>query len=267
MKIGFLITARLKSTRLKLKLLKTLDEKTVIQRVIQRAKEVVECDDIVLCTSEYNQDLPLIRIAQEEDIFYFNGHDEDVLNRLKSTAEFFDFDYVICITADNPLFSIYHANLLSDYIREHRDIDFITTVGMPIGVNIYAIKTKALQTVCAIKNEIDTEIWGPLVDKNIFNIKEIEVEDEYRCNAIERLTLDEMDDYKLLSNIYKNIDSDIIDILDVYEYLISNPKIASINKNIKQKSVPQETLTRIDEYYRKNMKNILKTKNKIYDER
>ena len=31
---------------------------------------------------------------------------------------------------------------------------------MPIGVNIYGIKTKALKVVCSVKQEIDTEIWG-----------------------------------------------------------------------------------------------------------
>ena len=43
MKIGFLITARLKSSRLKLKLLKQLNGYTAIERVIQRAKRVTEC--------------------------------------------------------------------------------------------------------------------------------------------------------------------------------------------------------------------------------
>ena len=60
MRIGFLITARLKSGRLKLKLLKKLNGYSVIDRVIQRAKKVKECDDIILCTSENNQDLPLV---------------------------------------------------------------------------------------------------------------------------------------------------------------------------------------------------------------
>ena len=43
MKIGFLITARLKSTRLKLKILKPLNGYSVIERVIQRSKEVKGC--------------------------------------------------------------------------------------------------------------------------------------------------------------------------------------------------------------------------------
>ena len=68
MKIGFLITARLKSTRLKFKILKNLNGYTVMGKVIQRAKNKTMYD-IVLCTSSLNQDLPLIRIAKDNDIF------------------------------------------------------------------------------------------------------------------------------------------------------------------------------------------------------
>lgn len=265
MKIGFLITARLKSSRLKLKLLNQLNGQTVINHVINRAKEVVECDDIVLCTSEYNQDLPLVRIAQKENIYYFNGEGEDVLSRLKSASELFGFDFVICITADNPLFSIYHANLLSDYIRNNQNVDFITTVGMPVGVNIYAIKTKALQTVCEVKEEIDTEIWGPLIHKDIFNVKEIDVESHFKYPKIERLTLDEIDDYHLFRNIYNNVSGDIIDILDVYDFLEENPQILTLNENVTQKSLEEETLSRINNYFELNKVNILKLKERIYN--
>ncbi len=265
MKIGFLITARLKSSRLKLKLLKPLNGKTVIKRVIDRAKEVVECDDIVLCTSEHNQDLPLVRIAQEENIYYYNGSDEDVLERLKSATKLFGFDFVICITADNPLFSIYHANILSDYLRKNSDVDFITTVGMPIGVNIYAIKAKALETVCAIKQEIDTEIWGPLIHKDFFNVKELEVEDLYKFNLLNRLTLDESDDYNLIRNIYKNVKGDIPDILDVYDYLSKNIEVARINSHIEQKSLDKNILERINTHFQNNKENILLIKDGIYN--
>ena len=40
-------------------------------------------------------------------------------------------------------------------------------------INIYGINVKALETVCAVKKQIDTEIWGPLVNRSeIFNINE-----------------------------------------------------------------------------------------------
>ena len=150
MNIGFLITARLKSTRLKYKILKPLNGYTVIDRIIQRAKKIKECNDIVLCTSNLNQDLPLVKKAIDNKIYYYNGNPEDVLERLLHAAKLFDMDYFVGITADNPLFSIYHANLITNIISSDKKIDFIYTTGMPIGANIYAINTKSLKTVCQI---------------------------------------------------------------------------------------------------------------------
>ena len=89
MKIGFLITARLKSKRLKFKILKPLNGFSVIDRVIQRAKRIKNCSDIVLCTSRLNQDLPLIRSAINNGIYYYNGSADDVLKRLLDATELF----------------------------------------------------------------------------------------------------------------------------------------------------------------------------------
>ena len=115
MKIGFLITARLKSSRLKLKILKPLNGYSVIERVIQRAKKIEDCSDIVLCTSYVSQDLPLIRIAKDNNIFHYSGNPDDVLGLLDA-AELYQMDYFIGITADNPLFSIHHGNIISNII-------------------------------------------------------------------------------------------------------------------------------------------------------
>ena len=265
MKIGFLITARLKSSRLRLKLLKPLNGRSVVERVIQRAKMVEECDDVVLCTSKSNQDLPLIRMSKKNDIYYYSGSDEDVLKRMLDAAQLFNMDFVIGITADNPLFSIYHANLISDIIRTNPSLDFVYTSGLPIGVNIYAIKTKALKTVCAVKEEIDTEIWGYLVNRpEIFNIEEIVVDECYKRTNY-RMTLDELDDYKFFSALYNAFPEDqIIEVLDAYSLLDSNPKIAELNNHVKQKDLDEGIKNRISEFYRDNHKKIIDIKNKIY---
>ncbi len=265
MKIGFLITARLKSSRLNLKLLLQLNGCTVIERVIQRAKSVIECDDIVLCTSDSSQDIPLVQIAKENNIYYFNGHPDDVLQRLLDASLLFNLDYFIGITADNPLFSIYHANLLVDTVQQNPSLDFVYTSGMPIGVNIYAMNVKALKTVCAIKEQVDTEIWGYLIKRpEIFNVREIKAAQEFIRNNC-RLTLDEFDDYRLFKALYNKFPKDaVIDILDAYDVLDSNSDIACINSHVKQLDLDEDTKKAIDSYYKKNRKHILKMKEEIY---
>ncbi len=267
MKIGFLITARLKSSRLKLKLLLPLNGKTVIEHIIERAKSIIDCNDIVLCTSESNQDLPLLRTAHENDIYYFNGHSEDVLQRLRDASQLFDLDYFIGITADNPLFSINHANLLVDTIKRDSSLDFVYTSGMPIGVNIYAMKVKALKTVCSIKEQVDTEIWGYLINRpEIFNVLEIKATEEYIRDAY-RMTLDEYDDYRFFKALYNKFPAgSVLDVLDAYDVLDSNPGIARLNKHVKQLDLSKDVKEKIDDYYKSNKGKILKIKETIYSE-
>lgn len=267
MKIGFLITARLKSSRLKLKLLKPLNGFSVVERVIQRAKQVEGCSDIVLCTSHLTQDLPLMRIAIKNDIYYYNGNPEDVLQRILDAAELFQMDYFVGITADNPLFSIEHANMISDMFRLDNTLDFVYTSGMPIGVNIYGIKTKALKTVCSIKEEVDTEIWGYLVNRpEIFNVKEVKVDDIYKSENY-RMTLDEINDYEFFTRLYNMFPKDgVIELLDAYQCLQQKPEIAAINSMVIQRDLDEEAKERISRFYEENREKILNLKKKIYSE-
>ena len=79
MKIGFFITARLKSTRLKRKILLDLNGKSVLDRVIERAKQVKGIDGVVLCTSINPQDSELYKNALSNQIEFFAGSEDDVL--------------------------------------------------------------------------------------------------------------------------------------------------------------------------------------------
>lgn len=265
MKIGFLITARLKSSRLKFKLLKELNGATVIERVIERSKKVDNCDYIILCTSEKNQDLPLVQTALKNNIFYFNGDADDVLDRLLKAAELFGLDHIICMTADNPLFSIRYANQISDSLKTDPSIDFIYTSSLPVGLNPYAVSSKALKTICLIKEEIDTEIWGPLINRpEIFNVQELPVSEIDLIN-IERVTLDEQKDYEFLCEIFQNFPKDyLIQEQDLKKLLASNPELSKINSSVVQRTLDQKTLKRIDDFFKNNVDKILNIKNEVY---
>lgn len=264
MKIGFLITARLKSTRLPLKILKDLNGKTVIERIIDRAKEIKGISEIVLCTSTNPQDKPLVDIAKENNIYYFNGDEEDVLKRLLDAAKFFDLDYFLSITADNPLFSIYYSNLIVDEIKRNH-YDFIKLEGLPLGAATYGVKVKALETICKVKNIVDTEIWGYLIDRpEIFNIKTIKVRGKLNRPEL-RLTLDYEEDYELINKIYSNVPfKKVLNLHNVIDYLDKNPRIAKINANCLQLDLDKEIKDKINKMYLKKFDEIKKIKNEIY---
>jgi len=264
MKIGFLITARLKSERLPLKIIKDLNGKTVIERLIDRIKEIKDITDIVLCTSTNSQDRPLVDIARGNNIYYFNGDGQDVLKRLLDAAKFFNLDYFLGITADNPLITIHYSNLIVDEIRTNK-YDFIKLEGLPLGTATYGMKVKTLEVVCKIKSAIDTEFWGYLIDRpEIFSIKRIVIEDKLNRPEL-RLTLDYEEDYELIRNIYSNIPfNKVLNLCNVIDYLDKNPVIAKVNRNCVQRDLDEKGKGDIDKYYKENLEEIKRLKKEIY---
>jgi spore coat polysaccharide biosynthesis protein SpsF len=264
MKIGFLITARLKSSRLPFKIIKDLNGKTVIERLVDRAKEIKDISEIVLCTSTNPQDKPLVDIAKGNDIYYFNGDEDDVLQRLFDAAKFFDLDYFLGITADNPLITIRYSNLIVDEIKSNR-YDFIKLEGLPLGAATYGLKVKAIEVVCKVKTIVDTEIWGYLIDRpEIFDVETIKVEDKLNRPEL-RFTLDYDEDYELINKVYCHVPFEkVLNLYNVIDYLDKNPEIAKINQKCVQLDLDEKVKKEIDKNYKENLEEIKRIKNKIY---
>lgn len=254
MKIGILITGRLKSTRLPLKLLLPLKGKKVIEHVIERAKQVEYMDQIVLCTSYHPQDYPLIEVAQKQNIYYFTGDPDDVLRRLFDAATFFQLDYILSITADNPLFSIEYANLMANDARLYQP-DYMYIEGLPLGVGLYGIHYEALKTVIEIKNHVDTEIWGHWFNQpDYFHVRTLKGRKEDQRNM--RLTLDTYEDYLFLQQVTARLpEEELFNYQSLLNIIDEIPDNEIYNNKIIQKQLPSNIKMEIDLLYKKMLKN------------
>ncbi len=264
MRIGFLITVRFKSERLPLKIIKDLNGKTVIERIIDRVKAIKGICEIVLCTSTNPQDEPLVDIARRNDIRCFRGDEDDVLKRLLDAANLFNLDYFVGITADNPFVTVNYSNLIVDEINSN-NYDFIRLKGLPLGVATYGMRVKALATVCRVKTIVDTEIWEYLINRpEIFNVKTIDIKGKLNWPEL-RLTLDYIQDYEMISNVYSNVPFvDIINLEEVIDYLDKHPEVIKINQNCLQRDLDQSIKNKIAKNYRDNLEKIKSIKEEIY---
>jgi spore coat polysaccharide biosynthesis protein SpsF len=249
-KTGFFITARLKSSRLKLKLLLKLHGREIIRHVIDRVKQVSGIDTVVLCTSTDPQDRVLVDIALEEGIYYYTGDGTDVLRRLYDAAHFFGVDHFLSVTADNPFFSIYQANRLSNHIRLNPATDYAYTKDIPIGGGLYALRTGAVSVVCQIKQANDTEIWGPFINKpDFFNVFPLEAENAWAKDC--RLTVDEACDYEFAVELLRKSGLSVLE-LDLFEIdrtVAENPALLNINSNIVQRALSPDLQNQIDRIF------------------
>lgn len=265
MKIGFVIPSRLKSSRLPRKNLLYLGSQTALAWAIDRAKMAHGIDEVVVATTPLNSDADITKICCEKHVRYFQGDAVDVLKRLKDTAEFFDFDFVVNITPDNTLFSIYMIDMLVKAIKNESESDYLRFKNVMLGTGIYALKKEALQTICEFKETLDTEIWGPLFHEKYFKIVEIETPSFLQADY--RLTMDTPEDYELISQIYSRLKiarDNIPDLQNVISFLNANPEIAAINQSIHQTSVPEEIIFKIREHFDMEKDKFFRIKSKYY---
>ena len=252
MKTGFVIVARLKSSRLPLKLLMDLKGKKIVEWVIERAMTLKGISEIILCTSTNPQDYPLVEIALEHGIYYFAGSEVDVLDRMYHASRLFSLDYVVGITGENPLFCRYHAQRVIDLARKG-EFDYIKIDGLPLGTAVYCVSFSALEKVVKAKGDyMDTEIWGAFFDRpDVFKVETLEVSQELKRPNY-RLTLDYPEDYKFLRHIFNEVPFEhLMDLSAVIEYIDNNPSILELNRYVEQRSLSEEQLARIGEIVNK----------------
>ncbi|QEC52138.1 spore coat polysaccharide biosynthesis protein SpsF [Anseongella ginsenosidimutans] len=251
MKIGYFITARLKSSRLKQKVILPLNNLNVIEHVIRRCQLVSGIEGVVMCTSTNSQDALLYDYALKHQIKFFPGSEHDVLARLLDAAKYYGFDAFLSITADNPLHSPHIANIIVDWVRREPS-DFVFTSGVPIGLAPYFITTKALEVAVEMKKESDTEIWGPFVNRpDFFNIGYLDIKTALFAPNI-RLTCDYLEDYFLLEDIYRHFIPGYCPSLFEIARLIQEEKVVLQNLQVEQRTVDDLVLEKINDNFEAN---------------
>ena len=105
MKTGCIIQARMTSSRLPGKVLRTIDYqegKSVLGSVVERVRAAKNLDHFVIACTTNAADDPLIEYAEKEGIAYFRGSENDVLDRFYGAANEYGYDNIVRITSDCP---------------------------------------------------------------------------------------------------------------------------------------------------------------------
>jgi len=238
MKTAVLITARLKSIRLPLKVIREIKGKPMIVHMLDRLKLSVRSDGIIICTSPLSQDDPLEEIARDEGVHCFRGHPDDVLLRLTNAAREYGLDTVVNCTADNPFTDPEYIDLLIEY-HLARGNDYTKSDGLPWGVFSYGLESKAMERACRIKDAMDTEVWGGyFTDTEQFKWSVMEVTDEAVRWPELRLTVDTPEDFELVSRIFDELyePDKVFPLRDIVALCRRCPDLVAINSSVQQKA-------------------------------
>jgi spore coat polysaccharide biosynthesis protein SpsF len=208
--------------------------KPLIVHMLDRIKHSTHIEDIVICTSTNSQDDPLEEIAEKEHVHCFRGSEDDVLERLLGAAKFYDMSNFANITADCPLIDPYLIDrAVEEYERVNADLIMYDDSNNDNPFNCYVLKVSALEKVCDLKKETDTEVWLNLFRAHeSIKIHSINVEDKYRHNSL-KTSLDYPEDYEFMKKVFgKLYKSDrVFSLLDVITLANRYPDILTINAN------------------------------------
>jgi spore coat polysaccharide biosynthesis protein SpsF len=234
MNIILIIQARMNSSRLPEKVLKLIEDKTVLQHVIDRCTKSKYINKIIVATTTNSLDDILENYCVENNINYYRGSEDNVLERFYMSVQNENPDLIIRVTSDCPLID---SNIIDDMIKFfiQKNLIFLQPKytcgdnqkqmgGFPDGCNPQIFTYEILKTTkCYAKLEHDKEHVCPYMVRNYMT-------EEYIMQNIENyknidftklhLSLDTESDFDYISKIYKHLyknnpDFTIYDVLNL----------------------------------------------------
>jgi len=236
-----IIQARIDSGRLPKKVLKKINKKPLIEYVIKRVKLAKKIDKVVLAIPKGKKDDVLLEIARRLGVDYIRGSTENVLSRYLKASEETKADIIVRITGDCPLIDPEIIDEMIDDFEKNK-CDYLSNDanygGHPRGLDVDIFFTDCLKKVSELadKDYYKEHVTTFMLDHpEMFKIRNYKSpQNLYRPNY--RLCVDEKADLVLVKKIFEHFKpKEDFTAQEIIEYLDENPKIASINKNVKQR--------------------------------
>ena len=232
--IGAIIQARCESTRFPNKIIQKFKDSTLIEILLRRVKLCKKVDKIIVVTSNDIRNQKLIRILKKNNISYFIGSKNNVLERYYLAAKKYKLKTIIRLTGDNPLID---PTLIDQFVNDFKknNIDYLADSNPPTypdGMDIEIFNYKSLKKIYLSKSSLfeKEHVTPKLINSPLFKKK---IKKFYSDHSFMRLTVDEKKDLRPIKNIlnffYPNIDFTLTDIINLYK---KKPSLFNNNKLI-----------------------------------
>lgn len=148
-----IIQARYDSTRLKGKILKKLQKKSIIKIIHSRLSKVKKINRIVVATTKRSIDNKICKFCIENKIEYYRGHLNNLIKRYLDCSNNYSEKDIIRITGDSPLVDV---NIIKKMLRfyETKKFDLVTNVfprSFPKGLSVEIFKVQILKKMLTYK--------------------------------------------------------------------------------------------------------------------
>jgi glutamate-1-semialdehyde 2,1-aminomutase len=235
MKIVALVQARMGSTRLPGKVLKSIVDKSMIGLLLARLSQSSELDEIVVATSEEKQNDHLQVVVESLGFRCTRGSEKDVLSRFYESAKFVGADVIVRITGDCPLVD---STLVDECIKSYKNsnVDYFSNIDpatYPDGLDIEVMSFESIERANDETNsKSDREHVTPYIRNSDSFLKSSIQHTEDLSNL--RWSVDEPEDLIVVTNVFEHFSPNIFfDWKQVLELRRLHPKLFQANQKIK----------------------------------
>lgn len=234
MKIAAIVQARMGSSRLPGKVMKSIQDMPMIEILIKRLSKSKLVHQIIAATSMNDENTPLVNHLESMNIECEIGSEQDVLSRYYNAAKKNQVDVIVRITGDCPLVD---ANLVDRCIKEFidKDVSYVSNVSpctFPDGLDVEVFSFESLEDAY-LNNTLSTE--KEHVTPYIINSKNYKKSNIKHSKDLSqsRWTVDEMLDFEVIKEVFDYFSPNIyFSWEEVVKLEAENPDIFSKNKNI-----------------------------------
>lgn len=230
------------SSRLPNKVLLDIEGKPMLYYVIRQTRASRHIKDVIIATTSSSEDDAIVNYCKKNNLNYFRGSKEDVLDRYYKCAKKFNCNQVVRITSDCPLID---PNIIDKIITKFlkNSYDYVannlekkknnwenSTCNFPQGMTVEISTFKALEKAwVGAKKPSEREHVFPYIQFNPTLFKVSNVMKKKDLSYL-RCTVDRIEDIKFAREIYKRMkNKKILHVADILEVVRKEPHLLKIN--------------------------------------
>lgn len=233
-----IVQARMSSTRLAGKVLRSIGGEPLLALMLKRLKRCRTLDRLIVAIPEKPADIPIRKYLKRAQIACFCGDENDVLDRFYQAARKNPPEHIIRFTADSPLIDPRWVDrLVSFYLSGRGRFDYATFgLSFPEGQNAEIFSWESLQTAWARaklpseREHVTAYIWKR---PKMFSLYRMELPERYDHM---RWTVDEPEDLRLVRILIRRLGTRGArpTMEEIIRFLSDHPALAALNGRIQR---------------------------------
>lgn len=233
MKVVAIVQARMGSGRLPGKVLADICGRPLITRLIERVRGTPDINRVVVATTTEPADDVLSTFCEHNSVPVYRGSVDNVLDRFWKCAQQHKAEFIVRVTADDPLKDPEIIKHALDLCSSSPEVDYASNTlepTYPEGLDIEVVRYRALEraaneaTLLSEREHVTPYIWK---NPDRFVLRGFRMKPDL---SHWRWTVDKPADLELIRKIYTQFfDDPLVDYRTIIAWLNDHPELLAIN--------------------------------------